>query len=93
MASTSNAVRQLSDGNPIGTVMGQSTSDVIRFYGSFGNTSGVAQLSIIGSTLTVASGVATTATVSTSPYGFTTSTQANFIVSTMVALWNMGLIG
>lgn len=33
MAVTSNAVRQLSDGNTVGTVLGQSTSDKIGFYG------------------------------------------------------------
>lgn len=27
------AIKQLSDGNPSGTVMGQSTSDLIAFYG------------------------------------------------------------
>ena len=30
--SSSNAVKQLSDGNSIGTVLGQSTSDKIGFY-------------------------------------------------------------
>lgn len=33
MASSSNAQRQLSDGNSQGTVMGQSTTDLIGFYG------------------------------------------------------------
>ena len=99
MASTSNAVRQLSDGNSIGTVMGQSTSDVIRFYGAFGSSSGVQQLSVIGSTLSAQAGAATTLAVNATSGGsgttwaFTTSTQANLVVSTMVALWNMGLIG
>jgi hypothetical protein len=31
--SSSNAVRQLSDGNSQGTIMGQSTNDAIGFYG------------------------------------------------------------
>lgn len=31
--SSSNAVRQLSDGNSQGTVLGQSSSDLIGFYG------------------------------------------------------------
>jgi len=30
---SSNAVRQLSDQNPMGTVLGASTSDLIGFYG------------------------------------------------------------
>lgn len=33
MATTSAAVRQLSDGNSQGTVLGRSTSDLIGFYG------------------------------------------------------------
>ena len=33
MASTSSAQRQLSDGNTVGTVLGQSITDVISFYG------------------------------------------------------------
>lgn len=31
--SSSNAVRQLSDGNSVGTILGQSASDPIGFYG------------------------------------------------------------
>ncbi len=31
--SSSNAVRQLSDANPLGTVLGQGNSDLISFYG------------------------------------------------------------
>jgi len=47
--SSSNAVRQLSDGNSIGTVFGQSSTDVIGFYGL---TSGVARIAIGGSLTT-----------------------------------------
>jgi|JI10StandDraft_1071094.scaffolds.fasta_scaffold126556_4 hypothetical protein len=32
------AIRQLSDGNPLGTTMGQDTSDPISFYGVAGIT-------------------------------------------------------
>ena len=32
--STSSAVRQLSDGNSVGTVLGQSAADLIGFYGT-----------------------------------------------------------
>lgn len=38
--STSNAVRQLSDGNTVGTILGQSSTDLIGFYGA---AAGVAQ--------------------------------------------------
>lgn len=47
--SSSNAVRQLSDGNSIGTIFGQSSTDVIGFYGV---TSGVARVAIGGSLTT-----------------------------------------
>lgn len=40
--SSSNAARQLSDGNSVGTLLGQSTSDVIGFY-SNASTAGVNQ--------------------------------------------------
>ena len=44
--SSSNAVRQLSDGNSMGTILGTSSTDVIGFYGI---TSGVARVAIGGS--------------------------------------------
>jgi len=43
--SSSNAVRQLSDGNTIGTILGQSSTDLIGFYGI---TSGVARVAVGG---------------------------------------------
>jgi len=93
MATSSVAVRQLSDANSVGTMLGVSSTDAIRFYGAFGNSSGVTQLSVVGSSI----GAVSTAVVSTggavTTWGFTTSTQAQAIVSTIVALWNMGLIG
>lgn len=46
MATTSRAVRQLSDQNSIGTILGASSTDVIGFYGL---TTGVAQIAIGGS--------------------------------------------
>lgn len=93
--SSSNAVKQLSDGNTIGTVFGQSTSDVLRFYGAFGNTSGIAQLSIIGAGLGVASTAAVNATSGGggTTWSFASSTQANQVISTMTFLWQLGLIG
>ena len=52
MPSTSRAVRQLSDGNAVGTVLGTATSDLIGFYG---NATGSTQPSVSGS---VSSGAA-----------------------------------
>lgn len=34
MAITSSALRQLSDGNSVGNIFGQSTTDLIGFYGA-----------------------------------------------------------
>jgi hypothetical protein len=97
--SSSNAARQLSDGNSIGTILGQSTSDVLRFYGAFGASSGVQQVSVIGSTLTAQGGFATTvaqasnSTIANTTWGFSSSTQTNMVISTMTALWQLGIIG
>ena len=104
--SSSNASRQLSDGNSQGTVFGQGTSDSIGFYGIQQNTTVAGgpqiqqQLSIIGSTLTASGAFATTlavanSTMSSGPttWAFGSSTQANMVISTMAALWRMGLIG
>ena len=103
---SSNASRQLSDGNSQGTVFGQGTSDVIGFYGIQQNTTVAGgpqvqqQLLVIGSTLSAAAGAATTlavanSTMSSGPttWAFASSTQANMVISTMAALWRMGLIG
>lgn len=49
MPTTSRAVRQLSDANAIGTILGASSSDGIGFYGL---TTGVAQIAIGGSLTT-----------------------------------------
>ena len=104
--SSSNAVRQLSDGNTQGTVFGQSSTDLIGFYGTPTLTSIAAgnqvqaQWVVIGSTLSAAAGAATTlavanSTMSSGPttWAFASSTQANMVISTMAALWRMGLIG
>ena len=65
-------VRQLSDGNPDGTVLGQSASDLISFYNAppVAQRSGVAQASI-----------ATTAPTNSGAYGFTTAAQATAIIT------------
>jgi hypothetical protein len=64
-------VKHLSDGNPDGTVLGQSASDLIAFY----NVTPVAQRSG-----PVQAAVDTTAPVNTSPYGFS-QTQAAAIIT------------
>jgi hypothetical protein len=64
-------VRQLSDGNPDGTVLGQSPSDLISFY----NTTPVAQRS--GS---AQAAIPTAAPTNSTPYGFTQA-QATAIVT------------
>ena len=79
---TTSQKKQLSDGNPDGTVLGQGTTDLISFYG----VTPVAQ-----QTATAGSPVTTLAT-STTPYGFATSTQANQVISAMAALQTLGLI-
>ena len=101
------ATRQLSDANSQGTVLGQTSTDLIGFYGTptltsiAGGNQVQAQWPVVGSTPSAQAGAATTlaiqiSTLSTGPtnmWGFSTSTQANMIVSTMTALWKMGLIG
>lgn len=79
MSTSSAAVRQLSDGNSQGTMLGQSSTDKIGFYNV---SSGAVTLQTLTTTAAV---VATTASVSTSPFGFTTSTQANAIVTQLNA--------
>jgi len=73
-SNTSSTLKQLSDGNPAGSVWGQSATDLIAFYGG----TPVAQR---------ASGnlaaITTTAATTTTPWGYSTSTQANAIVSAL----------
>lgn len=64
-------VRQLSDGNPDGNVLGQSANDLISFY----NAAPVARRSGTAQTA-----VPTTAPTNTSPYGFSEA-QAEAIIS------------
>lgn len=81
--SSSNAVRQLSDGNSQGTVFGQSGSDLIAFYGS----TAVARAVII-STNTLS-----TAVSSTGAFGFGDQTTASTVIAVINQLRTMGLIG
>jgi hypothetical protein len=64
-------VRQLSDGNPDGNVLGQSASDLISFYnaGPIAQRSGAAQAA-----------VPTTAPTNSSPYGYSQA-QATAIIT------------
>lgn len=78
MTFSSTAKKQLSDQNSQGTSLGASTTDLISFYG----VTAVAQ----PNPATTATSVTTTASVSASPFGFTTSTQANAIVTALNAI-------
>lgn len=66
------AVEYLGTGNPDGTSMGLSTTEKISFYGvtPIVQRSGAAQAA-----------VSTTASTSTTPYGYATTTQADAIVT------------
>ncbi|MFZ5989429.1 MAG: hypothetical protein ACOYWZ_20225 [Bacillota bacterium] len=80
------AVDYLDNGNPDGTVLGQSTTEKISFYGvtPIVQRSGAAQ------------GTFTTTMTSTSPWGFATSTAADAAVALLTeiraALVALGLI-
>lgn len=79
--SSSNAVKQLSDGNSQGTVLGQSSTDKIGFYGL---TVPVAKSSLAGSSVinTAASGAG---------FGYVDAATASSIAQAIVALKQMGL--
>ena len=82
------AARQLSDRNSEGTVLGQSSTDKLGFYGL---ATAIVRPSVSAYTTT-------TAAVSTSTnWGYTTSTQADAINTQVVAinaaLRNLGLAG
>jgi hypothetical protein len=80
--SSSNAARQLSDGNSQGTVLGQSTTDRIGFYGG----------SPVAKTTLVASSSISTAASSTGAFGFGDATTASSIAHAFVALKQLGII-
>ena len=90
---SSNAFKQLSDGNSLGTILGQSSTDVIAFYG--GATSGVAVScsTVVGlnyATSVVLSVNATTASVTT--WAFASSTQANAVIGLLDWAYRAGVI-
>lgn len=81
------ALRDLSDGNVDGTRLGQSSSEKLGFYG-------LATCIVRPSVTAYAT---TTGSTSTSPYGFTTSTQADAlntaVVQLVAAVRALGLAG
>ena len=79
--SSSNAARQLSDGNSQGTILGQSSADLIGFYGT---ATPSAQMTL--ATLS-------TAVSSTGAFGFGDATTASSIVAALNRLRTMGLFG
>jgi hypothetical protein len=78
------AGKQLSDNNSSGTSLGQSATDTIGFYG----VTPVAQQA-------AGTAVSTTAVTTTTPWGFSTSTQAQALVTLAnylsTVLHNLGL--
>ena len=79
------AARQLSDGRPDGQTLGQSATDLVSVY----NATPVARASAITAVNTTAS------TSTTNAFGYTTSTQADAIVtavnSLITAVKNFGI--
>lgn len=69
--------RQLSDGNEDGTILGQSASDLVGFYGATATAQPVST-AIVLSTAAVS--------VSATQWGYSTSTQADAIVTLIRAL-------
>lgn len=95
--SSSNAVRQLSDGNSQGTVLGQSATDLIGFYGV---TTPVARavMATTAATITLVAVTGSTAGVgfsTASMFGAYTSTVVNMqadLASLRTQLANLGLV-
>ena len=91
--SSSNAFKQLSDANSLGTIFGQSTSDKIGFYGGASSGVAVPASTIIGTnyaTSVVLSVNATTASVTT--WAFASSTQANALIGLLDWAYRAGVI-
>lgn len=75
------ASKQLSDARTDGVLVGQSTTDLVGFYGvtPVVQRSGSAQAAVATSTIT-------TAATTTTPWGFATSTQADAIAAQVVLI-------
>lgn len=78
--SSSNAVKQLSDGNSQGTVLGQSTTDLIGFYG----------VTPLSKSALAASSVINTA-ASSAGFGFVDAATASSVAQAIVFLKQIGL--
>jgi hypothetical protein len=78
--SSSNAVRQLSDGNSQGTALGVSSTDLIGFYGT----------TCVAKGAMAASSVINTA-ASSAGFGFVDAATASSIALAIVQLKQMGL--
>jgi hypothetical protein len=70
------SIKQLSDGNPDGVVLGQDSSDKISFYGA----------DPVARPTNVASVTTTGASSTTNAYGYTTAAQADAIVTSVNAI-------
>jgi hypothetical protein len=93
--SSSNAVRQLSDANSLGTILGQSVTDKIGFYGMASTGVAIANTTVIGtqyatSVLFVTSIVAST--IAGTIWGFQSSTQGNAVVGLLDWAYRAGVI-
>lgn len=76
--------KQLSDGNPDGTVLGQDSSDLISFHGADPCDQGAAltaQLTTITHTAPGTPDYAIQNVTNSSPYGFVTADEANTVLS------------
>ncbi len=78
------AIKQLSDGGPDGTVMGQSSTDKLGFFGL----AAPVVKATVSDTVTVTQPVLG----ATAAYGFATTAQFNAVVNAVAALRAYGLI-
>jgi hypothetical protein len=81
--SSSNAAKQLSDGNSQGTIFGQSSSDKISFY----NATPSARLGLM------AAASFSTAVSSTGAFGFGDAATASSVIHAVLHLKTLGLLG
>lgn len=87
VVSPSDQPRQLSDANSKGTVLGQSTTDLISFYAA----TPLAQQGATGNTTTVTAG-STTAVYTNTTFSGGTGTTAYTVGDIVLALKKLGLI-
>ena len=86
------ATQNLSHANDDGTILGQDSTDKIAFYGGT-----PADRPAVASAVTLATTVAVSASTGTAKWGYSTSTQANAVVTAVngivTDLEELGLIG